>query len=179
MDVQGDIVPKMRDCAYHVFRSVQHKLTFPARQLTFELFGLDFMIDANQQVTPTLLAPPFLFPPLPSCSQCCLLCPWSSELSRLLLVALCPNLMHMTANFAPAVSSCQCERKPATRFILNCDVLIDVVRYWLQGQPHPQQAIMSQRVRMWLSSWSISNTFKNVGKLRRTCAYVRSCAYLR
>eukprot|EP00884_Botryococcus_braunii_P008359 jgi/Botrbrau1/17524/Bobra.0825s0002.4 len=50
VDMEGDIVPKMWECARHVFRSVQNKLTPPARQLTFELFGLDFMIDSNKQV---------------------------------------------------------------------------------------------------------------------------------
>lgn len=49
----------MRDCAFHVFRSVQHKLTFPARQLTFELFGLDFMINADKQVPHSSNAPSF------------------------------------------------------------------------------------------------------------------------
>eukprot|EP00891_Asterochloris_glomerata_P009698 jgi/Astpho2/9698/Aster-x0408 len=50
MDLKGDIVPQMRECARHAFTAVLSKLNPLRRQWCFELFGLDFMIDADFKV---------------------------------------------------------------------------------------------------------------------------------
>ena len=49
-DVEADLVPQMRECATHAFTSVLNKLNPIRRQHCFELFGLDFMVDANHKV---------------------------------------------------------------------------------------------------------------------------------
>ena len=50
MDLKGDIEPQMRECARHAFTAVLTKLNPLRRQWCFELFGLDFMIDADFKV---------------------------------------------------------------------------------------------------------------------------------
>ena len=50
MDLKGDIEPQMRECARHAFTAVLSKLNPLRRQWCFELFGLDFMIDADFKV---------------------------------------------------------------------------------------------------------------------------------
>ena len=50
MDLKGDIKPQMRECARHAFTAVLSKLNPLRRQWCFELFGLDFMIDADFKV---------------------------------------------------------------------------------------------------------------------------------
>ncbi|KAK9814231.1 hypothetical protein WJX72_002606 [[Myrmecia] bisecta] len=50
VDVQGDIVPQMWECAKHVFSAVLSKLNPKQHQHCFELFGLDFMIDEANRV---------------------------------------------------------------------------------------------------------------------------------
>ena len=49
-NVEADLVPQMRECATHAFTSVLNKLNPIRRQHCFELFGLDFMVDANHKV---------------------------------------------------------------------------------------------------------------------------------
>ena len=50
VDLKGDIEPQMRECARHAFTAVLSKLNPLRRQWCFELFGLDFMIDADFKV---------------------------------------------------------------------------------------------------------------------------------
>ncbi|DBB17391.1 TPA: hypothetical protein ACH3X3_014425 [Trebouxia sp. C0006] len=48
--VEDDLVPQMRACAIHAFSAVLNKLNPMRRQHCFELFGLDFMVDARHKV---------------------------------------------------------------------------------------------------------------------------------
>ena len=48
--VEDDLVPQMRAGATHAFRAVLNKLNPMRRQHCFELFGLDFMVDACHKV---------------------------------------------------------------------------------------------------------------------------------
>ena len=48
--VEDDLVPQMRACATHAFSAVLNKLNPMRRQHCFELFGLDFMVDARHKV---------------------------------------------------------------------------------------------------------------------------------
>ena len=48
--VEDDLVPQMRACATHAFTAVLNKLNPMRRQHCFELFGLDFMVDARHKV---------------------------------------------------------------------------------------------------------------------------------
>ena len=48
--VEADLMPQMRACATHAFSAVLNKLNPMRRQHCFELFGLDFMVDARHKV---------------------------------------------------------------------------------------------------------------------------------
>ncbi len=48
--VEADLVPQMRACATHAFSAGLNKLNPMRRQHCFELFGLDFMVDARHKV---------------------------------------------------------------------------------------------------------------------------------
>lgn len=54
--VEDDLVPQMRACATHAFSAVLNKLNPMRRQHCFELFGLDFMVDACHKV-PSIVVP--------------------------------------------------------------------------------------------------------------------------
>ncbi len=53
--VEDDLVPQMRACATHAFSAVLNKLNPMRRQHCFELFGLDFMVDARHKVPSSLV----------------------------------------------------------------------------------------------------------------------------
>ena len=48
-DVAGDLVPKMWEAARVTFSAVQGRLNPNNHRHCFELFGLDFMVDASTQ----------------------------------------------------------------------------------------------------------------------------------
>lgn len=48
--LQAAIIPQMQECARHAFAAVQDKLNPQKHNMTFELYGLDFMIDLSGKV---------------------------------------------------------------------------------------------------------------------------------
>lgn len=53
--LQAAIIPQMQECARHAFAAVQDKLNPQKHNMTFELYGLDFMIDLAGKVCAKLL----------------------------------------------------------------------------------------------------------------------------
>lgn len=54
IDVQNDLLPQMRDAAAHVFSATLPSLNSQCLSSCFELFGLDFMVDAQGKVCLTV-----------------------------------------------------------------------------------------------------------------------------
>lgn len=49
LSVSGDIWPAITRCAHHVFRSAWRHLSFFSPPASFELFGMDFLVDRRGQ----------------------------------------------------------------------------------------------------------------------------------
>ncbi|KAK9855755.1 hypothetical protein WJX84_007520 [Apatococcus fuscideae] len=50
INIEAAIIPQMQECARHAFAAVQDKLNPQKHSMTFELYGLDFMIDLSGKV---------------------------------------------------------------------------------------------------------------------------------
>lgn len=60
INVQNDLLPQMKDAAAHVFSATLPSLNSQCLSSCFELFGLDFMVDAQGKVCISLLELPVL-----------------------------------------------------------------------------------------------------------------------
>ena len=50
MKVYEDLVPRIKECMKMTFEAVRRKINRNQRKICFEIYGFDFMIDANLKV---------------------------------------------------------------------------------------------------------------------------------